>query len=902
MTAEFGAEELRALLPSGAAATLAALLPGIGAPDPAIDTPDARARMFEYLLELLAQLAAQRPCVLVIEDAHWADASSRDLLDFLVRSQQAAPGLMIIVTLRAAELRRAHPLRRQVAELTRVPWVHRIDLAPLSRPDVVRQARAILGVEPDPELVQTVYQRSEGNPLFVEALLECEQSGQTNGVPPSLEDLLLSRVEALPMPAAQIVRVAAVAGQRVGHRLLAKVIERSTMDPSGLDEALRIAVDATVLTVDGDGYRFRHSLFREAVYQNLLPGERAELHAHYADVLETEAGVTQGEPPAAEIANHLFSANDIRRGVTAAWTASRQAHQSLAYSEELTVLGCIVELWPELPDAADRVGTDLAGVLERAVEAAVRSGAHADGEALATRALALLDPERERVRTALMLERRGTMRASLGLPTALSDLRAAVDTIPQDHSARAFLLNSLADHLLQVPLPEEAKRAAREALRIACRVGDAPAEASALITLAVAEARLGDVDGQLPHFARARAIADGVGATQVALRAWHREAHLLQAFGRLEPAAALARSGLQAAKSAGLARAEGPRHVIDLAGPLIGAGKWDDAVEAVEYGLGLAPPPSYQAHLLCYKGFVALHRGDLELARHVVERVAVLLAEDPFPQDDPLQYERLAAELRLAQGRVGDAIDVIEAAVSRDDLLPASRYLWPTLTLGATAASAALSDANDSLHARGTELLKLLHERASLVRIAGPVQHAWSVTFVAEASAAAGGGKPELWTAAVSAWDELGQPLRLAQALLGAAEDALGTGGERQEVGGWLRRAATMATELGAKSVAERAESLARRARISLGGQARRSSSEVPHGLTPRELEILRLVAVGRSNSEIAAELFIAPKTASVHVSNILSKLGVANRVEAAAAAHQLGLVEVSSGAPPPAP
>lgn len=600
-------DEVRAMLPSGAADALVPLLPGVASVVPSA-SDEARARMFEFLLDLLVRLSARRPCLLVIEDAHWADPSSRDLLEFLVRSQSAAPGLMIVVTHRSAELAHGHPLRRQVAELTRLDWVHRVDLSPLKRHDVVEQARAILGHEPDPEYIASIHQRSGGNPLYVEALLDSDVDNADEGVPPALTDVLLDRVRTLPEPAVRVVRVASVAGARVGHRLLEDVLHR--INPgSDMDVGLRAAIDGGVLTVESDGYAFRHALIHEVTYADLLPGERTRLHAHYADALSHDEDLATRGRPAAEVGHHLFCAGEIDRALGAAWRASREAHQSLAYAEELELLERILRHWSSLPEPAGLIGASRIDVLTRAVEAAIRAGAHVRGVELATDALAALDPDTERVPTALMLERRAAMQATVS--GAVNDLREALRVVPDEHPARGVLLNALAIRLSELPRPGEAAHVAEEALRLSHAMGDPATEASATVTLAVLQARTGDLDAQLPRFAHARAVAESIGATGIALRAWHSESHLLEAFGQLHDAIWAARQGMAAAQRAGLARARAAEHVADLVTALIAAGQWDEAVETVEYGLSLAPPPDDQAQLLCHKGYVALHRGEL---------------------------------------------------------------------------------------------------------------------------------------------------------------------------------------------------------------------------------------------------------------------------------------------------
>ncbi|SFB33790.1 regulatory protein, luxR family [Amycolatopsis marina] len=841
---------------------LAPLLPGQVRALSAL-SDDARPRLFESALALLARLAAERPAVLVVEDAHWADRSSRDLLDFLVRNLRAAPGSMIVVTYRSDELDRRHPLRPLLAELARVPWVERLVLPRLSIPEVVRQVRGILGHEPEPALVRSVFARSEGNPLFVEALLD---SGTGGDVPASLEDLLLARIERLPEESRTVLRVAGAGGVRVTHVLLADV------HGPGLTDALRGAVDAGVLSVDGDEYVFRHALIRDAVYASLLPGERAELHGRYAEALRGRTGAS------GELAYHLAAAGDTAGALSAAWEAALQARRSLAPAEELRMLQRVLDLWDAVPDNATRIGRDHDSVLENAAHAAYRAGEHRLGERFASAALDTIDRTTARVRAALLLDQRARMRAQLGRDGALADHNDAVELVPSGHQARGYLLNSLAEYLMQIPRPDEARHAAEQAMHEAHEAGDDPTEASALITLAVLDARLGDLDAELPKLGKARAMAESIRAHAVRLRALHCESSLLQAFGRLDEAQEVAKHGLAAAREAGLARSAGALHAIDLVGPLISAGRWAEAAESLEHALELAQPGTNYANLLCFKAYLALYRGDTEDSDRILALAREQVTDSVLPQD-PLLLPRLEAELRLAQGRAGEAATVLWRTLELPFLSVSSRLTWPLLVIGARVAEATADSA----------LLGQLRGQASTTRIAGAVQAAGAATFEAEAARAEGAPDVALWEGAASAWERLHQPARLARALSGLGETLLATGGDREVAAQVLRRAAELADDLGAAPLRETVAALARRARIPLGNGAVGDPSAA--GLTPRELDILGLAAEGLSNKEIGERLFIATKTASVHMSNILGKLGVANRVEAAATAHRLGLV-----------
>ncbi|MFI9817056.1 ATP-binding protein [Saccharothrix variisporea] len=790
---------------------LAPLVPGLVDARPG---DEARPRLFEGVLALLSRLSEDRPVVLVVEDAHWADRSSRDLLDFLVRNQRAVPRSLIVVTHRTDETSR--PLRAVLAELGRVPWVRAVEVGRLTARDVRAQLREILGAEPDPEFARTVFRRSAGNPLFVEALLD-GSAGR------SLAELLLGRVDRLGPDAVAIVRAAAVGGARVSHAVLSEVVDTS---------AIRSTVDGGVLVADGDGYAFRHALIRDAVCADLLPGEKADLHARYARALPADA--------AAELTHHRHAAGDLTGAAEAAWRAADTARRALAYAEQLAMLERVLTLW----DHAGHLDVDRNTVLENAGEAAWRAGEDTRGLELTTELLAALDVDAERIRYAAVLEQRARMLARLGRPEALEDHRRAVDIVPDGHAIRGYLLNSLAGRLMEVPAPDEARTVAEQALAASHHAGDDPSEAAALITLAVLDAREGDLDAQLPRLAKAAAIAETVAAHQVRLRALRWESSLCEAFGRLDRAEALARRGIQTARELGLARSAGVDHAVALTMALVAAGRWDEAVDCADHALDHAPPPNHHAHLLCLKGYVDLHRGDPDRAAWAVARARDLVGSG-FAQD-PLLLTRLDAETHLARGE--DPADVLAPALSLPHLAHVSRFAWPLLVI---ARRVGLS---------GPEL-----------PVVGPVQRAWSLTHR---------GSPE----AIPAWEALNQPFHLASALLDhAAQDPKAHSDH-------LRRAVALADALGATPLRSRAADLARRAHVVLNGEgtAKRNS----FGLTAREVEILRLVTDGLANREIAERLFISAKTASVHVSNILGKLGVANRVEAAATAHRLGLFE----------
>jgi DNA-binding CsgD family transcriptional regulator len=384
-------------------------------------------------------------------------------------------------------------------------------------------------------------------------------------------------------------------------------------------------------------------------------------------------------------------------------------------------------------------------------------------------------------------------------------------------------------------------------------------------------------------------------------------------MGRHEDAARVAQAAIAGARDQGLPRATGALLAINVAEPLASLGRWDEAAEVIENALALSPPPSVRCGLQVLAGLIAVWRGDLGGAADLAATARASARRERHSGKSGLQYwlplAQFEAELRLAEGRAADAVAAAEAAVDAFDIASYPRYAWPLLAVAAracaVAAGAAGPDRGSPRAAQAGGLLGRLRTLAESMPASGPVERAGRLTFSAEAAGAEGAAPPgppaarealASWDAAAAAWDSVRQPYPLAVALLRAAEAAL-TAGDRDGAAERLRRAAGLAGSLGARPLGEQIGSLARHARITLAGHAdghRRGEAREHgrHGLTAREFEVLRHVADGRSNPEIAAKLFISAKTASVHVSNILAKLGVGSRGEAAAAAHRLRLFD----------
>jgi DNA-binding CsgD family transcriptional regulator/tetratricopeptide (TPR) repeat protein len=936
---EIGAKEIAGMLPGGSRAVreLARLLPeladdqaddaaraaGSGTMAAAPPTPtagEARARLFEEFLTLLERLAEQQPLILTVEDAHWADRSSRDLLAFLIGYQHALRSVLIVVTFRSDELHRAHPLRPLLAELARIDWVERIELPRLSRGHAEELAAAVLGRIPDRALTDALYERAEGNPLFTEELLACADG--CAGIPDSLADLLQQAVRRLPEDTQEVLRVASAGSGSISHALLARVTGYTEDE---LTTAIRPAVARNVLVTTADGYAFRHALTREAVHEDLLPGEHSGVHTKFALAIGADPALVSGGRADIEKAHHWYSAHNTAEALTSAWQASAQASRTVAHAERLMLLARVLELWHQVPDAAERVEADHTRVLEEAAAAAADAGEGQRGLAFVESALAELDEDTAPVRVALLLRRRQMFRYELGLTIGMADLDRALRLVPETLSgpARTQLLLAAA-HCGCGSQGPQYRVWAEEALRLARQAEDLDAEAQALAILAMIEAGpcgLAVPDSEpLRLVAKARAIAERAGVYQPIIKLVICESHLLCGAGEYERAAVVARQGIADAERYGLARTTGAFLAINLAEPLFYLGRWDDAADVAERALDLAPPPLTRAALWIVCGLIALARGDIATAARRAAASRAVLSGTSYEDQYHVPQATLDIDLSLVIDGPAAAVALAAETLDRYDLSGSSpRYVWPLLVSAAAAAREASGDAAGTLLGR-------VRTVAEKLEAFGPVQRAWQLSFEALAPGvgAGAGGRPGAVAAAAAAadaWEAIGQPYPTAVALVRAAEAALSGPGGREGAAARLRRAAPIAERLGTRPLAEQITVLGRRAGGNgnrcdgnSGGRATRYGGATGNGgatgdgagrlgLTGREYEVLELVTAGQSNREIAAALFISPKTASVHVSNILAKLGTATRTEAAAKAHALRLFDVPPQRnPAPAP
>ena len=880
-------------------AAVAPLLPGTA---PAADPPEpdagAQARLFEGLLSLLDSLGTDRPVLLLIEDLHWADSSTRAALAFLCRSL-SSERVLLVASYRPDELHRRHPLRSLLAELERNPNARRISLPPLTLEELSGQLEDILGEPPAAELLDRLWTRSGGNPLYVEELLAAGLDGR-GSAPDTLRDALMLRVERLSEAAQELLRIVAV-GQRLDHAFLA---ETSAMEPRALRDALREAVDSHILVADEDGtHRFRHALLREVVDDDLLPGERSALHLALARAADARVAAG-GESAAlsAAVAHHYAAAGDQPAALAASVRAAADAERVHAHGEAAALLDRVLALWDRVPEPEAKAGIDRVAVLVRAGEATGALGDPARELSLYEAAIEALGPDAPRTRAAKVYESIARAQRALNRPkssvTTLERALELLEGLPPDEAgtARGRLLANLARGRMLDGRFGDAVDTARRALNV-CTDGGMPiAEGHARNTLGVSLAATGDVEAGAKELRRAIALAIERDHIQDMSDAYVNFADMLHLVGRTPEAREIAAEGRAAV---GNRRPIAAMWLDAMAAELaFDAGDWDEAEELLPKPLRWTGTHTRMNLGLRLASF-SVGRGRHEDASAQLADLEELAKDSSEPQYlGPLGC--LTAELRRREGDLDAARAAVEQALDRiefctEDAMRVSAVAAVGVTVEADAAERArdLGDADEEKAAlrRLDDLLARVAAAATRTR---PVECALLLGARAEAGRAAGRPAAQDFERAAQAWDEVGRPESAARMRLRAAE-ALVAAGDREAAAEVASVAHASATKMGATWLKSELEGLAARARLTLDGvtepaEQAPDDAEDSFGLTTRERQVLVLVAGGATNREIGATLYMAEKTASVHVSRILGKLNVRSRTEAAAVAHRHGL------------
>lgn len=836
--------------------------------------PTERHRLFLRVLNVLTDLAGQAPLLLVLEDLHWADDSSRELLDFLAVRLREQP-IMVVATVRDDEL--SSGIRRWLAELERRPRVVSLRLAPLTPAEIGEVVADLMPADASTESRTAVISAAEGNPLYARELA----NAGSGGMPASITDAVLARAADLTPEVRALIDQVSVADGGMSHDLLAATV---ALPEARILAAVRAAVDSGLLVSDGEGYTFGHALIRQVIYAQVLPGERRRLHRRLAEALADRPGADPGL-----LARYWHLAGCPDRAATAAVLAARYAVSVRAYPEAAKNYGLALELASWLPVT----GPDL---LEEAAGAASWAGNSEQAATWAADALAQSGAAAPLDR-ARRLERLGRYRWEMG------DLRAAVDATGQamvvlegepPSRLQARVLAALATWRMLLGELDAAQPLAVRAVAVAQQAGADAERAHGLATLGVITAFQGDLDGGLAELRSAFTLAVRAGSVEDTIRAAANRVHLLNRAGRFAEAVEAGHAGRSAVAGLGAPPAITTGIGNNAASALVASGRWAEADELLAELLAES--------ITHWTRYLQLMQLELAVCRGETERAADLAVTLRKSPDDP----RLVGSLHTW---------LAEQALNADDLAGAAVEVVD----GLAASGAVVAEVEIRLLAVGARLaadLALLPEPARPRDIPGEWEQL-AATFAESARrivAERGDGQPDLiafdamvaaedarrlgndtratWRAVAEAWQVAGWPYREAYARLREAAAALKAGRREQAIRA-LTACQALALELQAAPLLSRADDLARRARLAPTA-AKPARSEAPGArfdLTDREMEILGCLVKGDSNRQIARALFISDRTVAVHVSRILDKLGVRNRTEAATVGARLGLV-----------
>ncbi len=886
------ASEVSDLLGPGAAA-LATLLPEL-ATRPADLDPWGHGPLFEAVLGLLGRLAAGAVggvVVAVVEDLHWADAATLDLLGYLVRNLADMPAVLVL-TLRD-ELGTNPLLQQWTAELRRLPPVDSVALAPFGRADTAALVSLRSGNTQPAVTVEDIYRRSDGNAFLIEELLDASRRGEAS-VPSTLRDTVLGRVARLSAEARRLLDVVAVGGCRVRVALLDAVADGSAEEHA---DALAEAVAATVLVADGDSVVFRHAAFAEAVYDSLLPARRAVWHTRLAGAISSDPALATAGAEA-QLAAHWLAAGVGDQALAAAISAAHDAERQHAPTAALDQWDSARRLADAHPDALAAAGLDEVELLAHMAEAANRAGRLDRAVELTREALDHLDGPTEPHRAGRLAERLGWYLTRRGASSeALDAYHVALTLVPARPPSpeRARALTAMGRHLTRQGKAADALRWCEEAVACAVAAGARADEGFARHALGLALATEGRATEAFDELLAAARIAETTG--DVAELAWnclHLEKVAADA-SRLGEVVDVLLDRAAAARRQGRQRTYGGLLECIAAGALTELGRWDEA-DAIASAVERRGPTGIERVAFdLVRGTLDVGRGHFDRAEEALRAAQAVTIGLRDGRINGLVHNGLA-ELARWRDQLDAAFEValegLDAVANTGDDDMAARLCVTALRIEA--------DRHERLGGRRTtdatradavgRCLTLVRQLAAGEGGTTPSARVVAAAVEAEAEHTRITGRPDadVWHAVIEAAARLGAPYDEARARTSLAV-VLAAAGDRRGADDQLGRAHELATALGAAPLLGQIDGVARRGHL----DSRPAVPTATRGigdLTTRERDVLRLIAAGRTNRQIASTLFISEKTASVHVSHILAKLGVATRGEAAAVAHRRGM------------
>jgi DNA-binding CsgD family transcriptional regulator/tetratricopeptide (TPR) repeat protein len=836
-----------------------------------------RATIMTAALALFEGLAHRRLVCWVIDDLHWADAQTRDLVGLLAKTAQTAR-LLIVGAVRTEDPAISDDVDSYLAALRRLPNTEVIEVGRIESVEVLRELASLVNPDLSATACRQVARISEGVPLLIE---ELATTGADSGAT-TVAATARFRMREVGADARAMAEAAAVGDGHLRAALLETVLD---MEPGRFDRALGQLVDVGFLEhlSDEDGYRFRHALLRQSVDAGIGPAARRAWHRTWADALSGETGRTRDDVAWIAIAHHWVAAGESERAFDAALSGAEAAHRLGAATDEFAMQRLILRLWHFVRDPAGRASRPFEAVVLEAVELANVSHGQEGAAEFARWALAELGIEDRaliewlRFRIAGLQRRKGypkDVMEAAEFQRLLGIFRSASESIAADGM------------LMLAPMTDD--DALCDALLAGSRIREGAARSQlASVKASTIEAAILVTRGQYLRSVEVITSALERHAQAAPHHLWFQWGNLIWSMaclGRHDEAE-------QAWNRARLVIAD-PRvasnaweHVVEnICYSWTLTGKWDEVLGLVDHWRPIWPdslvlPDLRVDHVLLLRtGRVAqLARweraveGEIPGGPTVADALSLLAKAAGVAGD--------LGSAREYYGRLlGQLEDARMAEEHWDALLEAARLETTDLTRGPRP--------RDTRQEAADQVGRLLRAAANL-SLEGDLRQTWRLELDGHAALLEGSPARALFEQACAGWDAVGHPYDAAVCRVTLADVCLHQG-DRIAAADHLRAATATAQHLRAGPLLNRITDLAGRGRLGPTGP---SESKQRAGLTVREREVLGLVALGRSNEQIAALLFMSPKTASVHVSRIIAKLGVANRTEAAAYAHRHDLV-----------
>jgi DNA-binding CsgD family transcriptional regulator len=845
--------------------------------------------LFEAVVELLAHVALRTRLVFVVDDLHWVDPASSELFRYVANNLGRAP-ILLVVTYRSEDAAAERDLIAQLARLA----TRQIALTPLAEDSTAEMAEILLGPDASPADIRRIAHDADGNPLFVEELVAALG---TTGVPQTVRDLMLARFSVLDEPSRHLVRTAAVIGATAPQAWLAAA---AGLDDNATRGAARAAVDRGLLIAGGDGtsYHFRHALLRQAVLDELLPDERVALHDAIAAALTAHPAVAVGIDRIAELARHWDAARDASSALRWLVAAAEQAEQSFAFEAAFDDYELALGWWESVDDAPAVAGIDHAALLLDAADAASLAGHIGRAADLARAGL----DEAYALDASRGVEAAGRVypllweadRAAELFEFSTTTLLPVLDRV--DPVARARFLVSRVEHLVAYGTPAEVREPAAQMMAALRGVSDPVLEARAYLVNAWCYEAYGDFERVEAEYERAAEIARNASAqSMLALVLYNHAAFktdLLDFQGSVtlldEVDALVERFGLRRYLVVSRRR-RSLTHCMqgDLAGAAAAMASIDDVFtegfDAWSHATGRA--------------YVDYTAGNSEAVLRGLRPDAVGAAA-PKDSDLVIETEMLRADALAWNGDVEGA----RRAVDRGEAAVAAEHYRETFWHGRLAMVGARVEADsgvaamasqsigaiENAEARATEIVAAWETAVAQLARSSPLLDAYTMGIDAEVGRLRREDVVARAHRAAEAFAMIGLPYyatyfrwREAEAMLDA--------GDRPLAADLLKRARAAATTHGFAGLDTAIVALARAHQLRLGPA--RTTIDGDEALSVRELEVLRLVVIGKSNPDIAETLFISRRTAAAHVSNILRKLDATSRVEAVSEAHRRAIV-----------